>query len=305
MTRFLLSRLFQSFVTVLALSFLVFAIGRTTGNPADTLLSLDATAAEREAFIKREGLDQPLAYQFWVYVSNAAQGDFGVSLRTRRPVVELVGDRLVSSLTLVSVAFIFALVISVPLGVLAAVHRHRFWDRAALVISLLGQSLPSFLIGLLWIVLFAVTLQWLPTSGTGTWQHYILPSLTIGWFIAASIVRLLRSSMLEVLNDDYIRTARAKGLAERTIVWKHAVRNALMPVVTYLGLMYGITIASAITTEVVFNWPGLGRLAYEAVLYRDFPLLQFTVLVWAVVIMAINLVVDLAYLTLDPRVSIG
>ena len=228
------------------------------------------------------------------------RGDFGVSLRTKRPVTELVSDRLWNSLKLASVAMLITICISLPLGVVAAVYRGRVWDRVAMVVALLGQSLPSFWTGIVFILIFSVTLGWLPTSGMGSWQHYILPAVAMGWSTSAGVVRLLRSSTLEVLDTEYIKLARLKGLREFIVVSKHAVRNALIPVITFIGFMYGVVIAAAITTEVVFTWPGLGRLAYEAVLWRDFPLLQLTVLTWATFIVAINFAVDLVYVVLDP-----
>jgi len=304
MTRFLVGRVVQAVLTVLVLTFVIFMIGRLTGNPADTMLPADAPASQREALIERMGLDQPLLQQYWLYISNFARGDFGTSVRTGGPVVDVVIPRLMNSLALVSVGFIMALVVGIPLGIAAAVRPNRFVDRIAMGVALIGQSVPSFLSGLLLLLVFGVSLHWLPTSGMGDWRNYILPGLTMAWFLVAAIVRLMRSSMLEVLGEDYVRTARAKGLNNLAVISKHAARNALLPVVTYIGMMFGIAIASAISTEVIFSWPGLGRLAYESVIWRDFPLLQFTVVIWALIIVAINLMVDLAYVYLDPRISL-
>ncbi len=304
MLKFLLIRFFQAVLTLLAASFIVFALARLTGSPADTMLPMDATPAEREALITRLGLDQPLASQYWLYLKDAIRGDFGASLRTRRPVTELVWDRLFNSLKLASAAMVFTVVISLPLGVIAAVYRGRLWDRVSMTVALLGQSLPSFWTGIVFILVFSVMLGWLPTSGMGGWQHYVLPAVSMGWFTSAGVVRLLRSSTLEVLDSEYIKLARLKGLRELIVVSKHAVRNALIPVTTFIGFMYGIIIAAAITTEVVFTWPGLGRLAYEAVLWRDFPLLQLTVLTWAFLIIIINFIVDIVYVILDPRIRL-
>ncbi len=304
MITFLLIRFFQAVLTLLAASFVVFALARLTGSPADTMLPMDATPAEREALITRLGLDQPLASQYWLYLKDAIRGDFGASLRTRRPVTELVWDRLFNSLKLASAAMVFTVVISLPLGVIAAVYRGRLWDRVSMTVALLGQSLPSFWTGIVFILVFSVMLGWLPTSGMGGWQHYVLPAVSMGWFTSAGVVRLLRSSTLEVLDSEYIKLARLKGLRELIVVSKHAVRNALIPVITFIGFMYGIIIAAAITTEVVFTWPGLGRLAYEAVLWRDFPLLQLTVLTWAFLIIIINFIVDVVYVILDPRIRL-
>jgi peptide/nickel transport system permease protein len=304
MIKFILVRLFQALLTLLAASIVVFVLARLSGSPADTMLPMDATPAEREALITRLGLDRPLTYQYWLYFRDAMHGDFGMSLRTKRPVTELVRDRLFNSLKLASAAMLFTLLISLPLGVIAAVYRGQVWDRVAMSVVLLGQSLPSFWTGIVFILLFSVMLRWLPTSGMGSWQHYILPAVSMGWFTSAGVVRLLRSSLLEVLDSEYIKLARLKGLREFMVVNKHAVRNALISVITFVGFMYGIIIAAAITTEVVFTWPGLGRLAYEAVLWRDFPLLQLTVLTWASLIILINLAVDLVYVLLDPRIRL-
>jgi peptide/nickel transport system permease protein len=253
MIKFLLIRLFQAILTLLAASFVVFALARMTGSPADTMLPMDATPTEREAMIQRLGLDLPIIQQYWLYLKDAVRGDFGVSLRTKRPVTELVRDRLFNSLKLASAAMVFTIVISLPLGVIAAVHRGRLWDRISMTVALLGQSLPSFWTGIIFILVFAVGLGWFPTSSMGGWQHYILPAVSMGWFTSAGVVQLLRSSTLEVLDSEYIKLARLKALREFIVVSKHAVRNALIPVITFVGFMYGIIIAAAITTEVGFT----------------------------------------------------
>jgi peptide/nickel transport system permease protein len=304
MLRFVLVQFLQAGLTLMVASFVVFALARMTGNPSDALLPIEASAAEREAFSKRMGLDRSIVHQYWIYLQHVAQGDFGTSLRTGRPVTELVLERLGNSLKLSSAAMLFVVVISLPLGVVAAVYRGSLLDTLASTVALIGQSLPSFWIGIVAIIIFAVGLGWLPTAGIGGWQHYILPTITMGWGISAGVVRLLRSSLLEVLDAEYVKLARLKGLTERRVIWKHALHNAFLPVVTFIGFMYGYIIASAITTEVVFSWPGLGRLAFEAVLWRDFPLLQFTVLIWAMLIVGINLLVDLTYVVLDPRIRL-
>lgn len=302
--RFVILRLTHALITLLVASFVIFALGRITGSPADTMLPIESTAAEREAYIDRMGLDRPIVIQYWVYLTYAIKGDFGRSLRNNYPVTELVGEFMVNSLKLASVAMVFVVVVSIPLGVVSAVYRGRLWDKIAMTVALLGQSLPPFWTGIMAVMLFGVLLGWLPTAGIGGWQHYVLPATTIGLTIVGGVVRLLRSSMLEVLDAEYIKLARSKGVAEGVVIWKHALRNALIPVVTYIGFMYGLVVAAAITTEVVFSWPGLGRATYEALLTRDFPLLQFAVLTWAILIIAINLLVDLTYLILDPRIRL-
>jgi peptide/nickel transport system permease protein len=299
---FLAARLIQALVTLLAVSVVVFALAHATGNPADVLLPLEATGEQRVAMIRELGLDRPLPQQYLAFLSRAVRADFGKSLRTKQPAMDLVADRFWPSITLASTAMAIAVMISLPLGVMAAVNRTGIWDRIAMTVALLGQSLPSFFTGVVAIFVFSVTFELLPAQGSGTWAHYVLPSLTLGWFTSAGVTRLVRSSMLEVLDSEFVKLARTKGLSEAVVVCKHALRNALIPVITFIGYMYGVIIAAAIATETVFGWPGLGRLAYEAVTWRDYPLLQAVVLVWATLIIGINLLVDVAYGVLDPRI---
>jgi peptide/nickel transport system permease protein len=298
------SRLLQAFLTLLLTSIVVFVLARTSGNPVDLVLPPEATPAERQAFIERNGLDRPLPVQYAVFVTGALQGDFGTSIRTRQPAVDLVMQRLPRTLTLATAGLAIALVISVPVGVMAAAYRGGLWDRFGQGFALLGQSVPAFWLGIVLILVFSIHLRWLPSSGIGGWRNYVLPAIVLGWSISAGIVRLLRSSMLEVLGTEFVKLARAKGLPERQVIWKHALRNALIPVVTFIGFMYGVIIASAVVVEVVFGWPGLGYLAYESTLWRDFPVLQCAVLVYTAVIVAINLMVDICYGLIDPRVRV-
>ena len=302
MARLFISRLIQALLTLLLTSLIIFVLARTSGNPADLVLPAEATAADRTAYIM--GLDRPLVVQYAIFLRDALRGEFGMSLRTRRPATELVFSRIDRTLKLATTGLLVALAISVPLGVLAAVHRGRAWDRIGMGFALLGQSIPAFWLGILLILIFSIHLNWLPTSGVGTWKHYVLPSIVLGWGISAGIVRLLRSGMLEVLGAEYIKLARAKGLSEGVVVWKHALRNALIPVVTFIGFMYGVIIASAVVVEVVFGWPGLGYLAYESTLWRDFPVLQLTVLLYTGIVVLINFLVDLSYGLIDPRVRV-
>lgn len=302
MTKLIVTRLLQAVITLLLTSMIVFVLARSSGSPADLVLPHDATPAERTRYIQRMGLDQPLVYQYGIFLRDALHGDFGESIRTGAPATELVFDRLGRTLLLATAGLAVALIISIPLGVLAAVHRGRGWDRFSMSFSLMGQSVPSFWLGIVLILVFAVWLRWLPSSGVGTWQHYVMPSIVLGWGISAGIVRLLRSSMLEILGSEFVKLARAKGLSEGVVVWKHALRNALIPVVTFIGFMYGIIIASGVVVEVVFGWPGLGYLAYESTLWRDFPVLQLAVLVYTAMVVTINFLVDLSYGLIDPRV---
>lgn len=302
MLRFLAIRGLQALVTLLGTTLIVFALARVSGSPADVVLPAEATPAERVAYIERMGLDRPLTYQYWVFIRDAVRGDWGTSIRTGRPATELVGERLVNSLKLATAALVVTLAIGLPLGVLAAVYRGGAWDRVGMAFALLGQSLPAFWLGIVLILIFSVLLRLLPTSGMESWRHYVLPALVMGWGISAGVVRLLRSSMLDVLSADFVRVARAKGLSEMFVVSKHAFMNALIPVLTFVGFMYGVIIASAIVIEVVFGWPGLGRLAYESTLWRDYPVLQLTVVAWAALVIAINMLVDVAYALIDPRI---
>ena len=302
MISFVGKRIVQAAVTMLLVSIAIFLLSHATGNPADVILPIEANAEQRAELIDRLGLDEPLHEQYWIFLKNAAQGNFERSIRTRAPVMDLVMDRFWNSLKLTTAAIGFTILVSVPLGVLAAVRRGRWADKGAMTFAIIGQSLPPFFTGVLAILVFAVWFRLLPAQGADTWQHFILPAVTMGWFTGAGVTRLMRSAMLEVLDSEYVKLARVKGLSESKIVWKHAFRNALIPVVTFIGLMYGILLAAAVSTEVVFGWPGMGRLAFEAVSWRDFPMLQAVVLVWALVIVGINLLVDLSYGLLDPRI---
>jgi peptide/nickel transport system permease protein len=296
------SRLLQAILTLLLTSMIVFVLARTSGNPVDLVLPVEATAAERQAYIVRHGLDRPLPVQYGAFLAGALRGDFGVSLRTRRPAAELVFARLGRTLALATAGLLVALVVSVPIGVMSAAAPGGIWDRVGQGFALLGQSVPAFWLGIVLIIVFSIKLGWLPSSGVGSWRHYVMPAIVLGWGISAGIVRLLRSGMLEALGQEYIKLARAKGLSEERVVWKHALRNALLPVLTFVGFMYGVIIASAVVVEVVFGWPGLGHLAYESTLWRDFPVLQCAVLVYTAIIVMINFIVDLGYGFADPRV---
>jgi len=304
MLRFVAIRAAQSIVTLLLISIAVFVLSRATGDATALSLPLEATDEQRQEFIRGHGLDQPLPIQYWAYLRDAVGGDFGTSLRTGQPVMGVVAGRFGNSLLLATAAMLVAVFISVPLGVVAATQRGRAWETVAMVFALIGQSVPSFFMGILAVLLFAVVLRWLPAGGSPSPSTLVLPAVVLGWAISAGVVRLLRASMIEVLESEFVKFAHSKGLAERTVIWKHAVRNALIPVVTFVGLMYGVLIAAAVVVEVVFAWPGLGQLAYQAVLWRDFPLLQAIVLVWAAAVMIVNFAIDVLYVVLDPRVRL-
>jgi len=288
----------QLFLLLLA----VFVLVRVTGDPTDLMLpawaSLDDQARLRESL----GLDRPLPIQFAYFVVDATRGDFGNSLRGRRPVTEMLSSRLVNSAKLASFALLLAVAVAIPLGVLSAVHRGTPFDGTVQAFAILGLSMPNFLIGILLVLLFSLHWRLLPTGGMGGPEHYVLPGIALASFVAASLIRLVRSSTLEVLDCQFILFARVKGIKERVVIWRHALRNALIPVVTYAGMQFGFLVGGSVVIESVFAWPGMGRMIFEAVVYRDFPVIQAAVVTIGAVIIAVNLAVDLLYLRLDPRI---
>jgi peptide/nickel transport system permease protein len=300
------TRLLQACLTLWAVSIVIFLIPRVTGNAADALLPVEATAEQREILIENLGLNRPLIVQYGTFMGDILTLDFGTSFRNKLPVRSMLGERLVNSFYLGTASLAVAIILAVPLGTIAALNRGTVMDRSIMMIPILGQSMPSFWAGILLILLFSIFLGWLPAQSHDTtdWKGYLMPSISLGWIISAGVTRLVRSSMLEVLGSEYVKLARAKGVSEWYVVFKHALRNALIPVVTFLGLTYGLILGAAISTETVFSWPGMGRLAYEAVLFRDFPLLQATTIVWATMIIGVNLIVDLMYGMLDPRIRV-
>jgi peptide/nickel transport system permease protein len=306
MTRALITRCAEALIALFLMSAAIFALGRVTGDPVALLLSDSATEADRMALTANLGLDQPLLTQYVIFLRDALHGDLGRSLiGDRQPALDLVLSRLGYSLQLAGVALVFSFLIGIPLGVMSAVHRGRFIDFAARLLALIGQSVPVFWLGIVLIFLFSVTLGLLPTSGYGDWRHFIMPALTLGLFTLAAITRLCRASMLEALNSEYVKFARIKGVSENQILIKHALRNSLMPVVTFMGTFFAAMITGAVVVETVFSWPGIGRLAYESILRRDFPVVQATVLTMTLLFISCNLAVDLIYLWLDPRMRQG
>ncbi len=305
MLRFVLARLSQSAITLLLFSVVIFGLARATGDPLTLVLPMVATEEDFANARRYLGLDRPLYAQYLTFVGRAATGDFGTSIRSRRPVVELLRERLPNSLALAAFSMAVSLLVAFPLGVLAAVRRGTALDSGAKVLATLGQSLPTFWVGIVLIEVVAGRLQWLPAGGSGSLAHYILPGFTLGWFVVAGLMRLLRSAMLEVLDAEYVTTARAKGAPEVSVVWRHALRNALIPVVTFAGVYFAILVTSAIVVETVFAWPGMGRLAYEAITGRDFPVIQAVVLVTAAIVVTMNFAVDLLYAVIDPRIGLA
>ncbi len=302
MLRFVLARLVQSLVALAILTVVVFVLARATGDPLQLILPMSASEEDYANARQYLGLDRPYVEQYFSFVGKALTGDFGNSLRARRPVIELIRDRLPNSLKLAAFAMTVSLLMAFPLGVLAAVRKGTAIDRAAQVIAVLGQSLPTFWVAIVLIEVVAGRLQWLPAAGNERLASYVLPGFTLGWFVVAGMMRLLRSGMLEVLDSEYVKLARVKGVAEHRVVWLHALKNALIPVVTFAGIYFSILVTTAIVVETVFAWPGLGRLAYEAITSRDFPVIQAVVLTTAAIVALVNLSVDCLYAFIDPRI---
>jgi peptide/nickel transport system permease protein len=289
-------------VALAMLSVVVFILARATGDPLHLILPMSATEDDYAEARRYLGLDRPYVAQYLSFVARAVTGDFGTSLRARRPVSELIRERLPNSLRLAAFAMSISLAIALPLGVLAAVKKGTGLDRTAQVIAVLGQSLPTFWVAIVLVEVVAGRLQWLPAGGSDSFASYILPGFTLGWFVVAGLMRLLRSGMLEVLDAEYVKLARVKGVAEHRVVWLHAFKNALIPVVTFAGIYFAILVTTAIVVETVFAWPGLGRLAYEGISSRDFPVIQAVVLTTAVIVAVVNLGVDCLYAVIDPRI---
>ena len=302
MLRFVLFRVLQSLIALAILSVVVFVLARTTGDPLHLILPMSATEEDYANARRYLGLDRPYVEQYLSFVGRAITGDFGTSIRARRPVIELIKERLPNSLRLALFAMGVSLAMAFPLGVMAAVKKGGAIDRTAQVIAVLGQSLPTFWVAIVLVEIVAGRLQWLPAGGIEGFASYVLPGFTLGWFVVAGIMRLLRSGMLEVLDSEYVKLARLKGVVEHRVVWVHALKNALIPVVTFAGIYFSILVTTAIVVETVFAWPGLGRLAYEAISSRDFPVIQAVVLTTAAIVAVVNLSVDCVYAFIDPRI---
>ncbi len=301
--RFLVSRLAQAAFVLLGVSFTVFALSHLSGDPVSLMVGPTATQADIDALRRSMNLDRPFFAQYAAFLGGVLRGDFGTSLWQHQPAIGLVLERFPYTIQLAAAALLLALVVAVPLGILSAVFRNSFLDRLAIGTSLVGQSVPGFWLGLLLILLFSVTLRLLPTGGSGSLKHLILPAVTLAAFTMGRIARLVRTNMLDVLGSDSLRTARAKGLREFTVVIKHGLRNAAIPIVTLIGLDASSLLGGAVITETIFAWPGLGRLVVQAISQRDFPLVQAATLCIAVIVVGVNLLVDLSYSLLDPRVN--
>jgi peptide/nickel transport system permease protein len=306
MRRLILARLGEAVVSLLLMSVVVFFLVRLTGDPVAVLLGDSATEADRLALVAELGLDRSLPEQYLIFLGDMLRGDLGRSISgDQSPALDLVLQRLPYSLLLALAALVITMSLGAPLGVAAAMFRGGPIDNAARMAALLGQSIPPFWLGLVLIYVFAVTLEWLPTSGFGGFANIILPAVTMALFSLAAVVRLIRSSMIEQLTSEYVKLARAKGLSETRVVWGHAFRNGVFPVITFMGSFFATMITGAVVIETVFSWPGVGRLALDSILRRDFPVIQAVVLVITTLYIVANLIVDLLYAWLDPRIREG
>lgn len=302
---YLVQRLLLVGVVIWGAATLAFILLYLSGDPTNLLLPLDASPEVRETFRRAQGYDQPIYVQYGRYLADLVRGDFGVSLRNNQPALRLVLESFPATLRLAGLSLLVAILLAVPAGVVAANKRGTITEFFIMSGALLGQAMPVFWLALMLILVFGLNLRWLPISGSGTWQHYVLPVVTLATFSAASIARLTRNGVLGELKSDHVRTARAKGLRARDVLYKHALRNAAIPVVTIVGLQLGTLVSGAIITETIFAWPGIGRFVLLAVSQRDFPVVQASVVVFALILAFINLAVDLLYLALDPRIRYG
>lgn len=306
MFRFLALRITSSLFALLIITIIVFMLSHLSGNPVDALLPDDATKEQVDSFIREWGLDKPLWQQYLTFLGNALQGDFGTSLKwPGENAMGFVLDRMPATLQLGGLAILISVVIALPLGVAAAVYKGSPIDTGAQIFALLGQSMPNFWLGIVLIWVFSVWLGWLPTSGMGTMAHAVLPAIAIAWFQISALARLTRSAMLEVLDAEYIKLARVKGVPEWQVVWKHALRNAAVVPLTYFGILAASILTGSVVIETVYSWPGMGWVAIEAIRGRDFPVVQAVIIAYAVIYMISTLVVDLLYVIVDPRIRHG
>jgi ABC-type dipeptide/oligopeptide/nickel transport system permease component len=302
MRTYVLKQLGYGMISLFLLSVTIFVVIRATGDPALMIVGPGAQKDDLDRARVEWGLDQSYPQQYLNFVGRLAAGDFGRSFQYRVPVRDLYFERLPNSLKLAFAAFLVSLVIGIPLGIITAVKVDTIWDTAAKVIAMLGLSIPGFFVGLVMIIVFAVQLRWLPAAGSETPLHLIMPALALGWYFAASMLRLTRSSMLDVLDSEFIKLARLKGVPERVVIVRHAFKNALIPVLTLAGINFVIMVNVAVIIETIFAWPGIGRLLFEGISLRDFPIVQGVVLMAGAMIIGINLLVDLLYAVIDPRI---
>ena len=306
--RYLIRRLLQSLIVVFGVSIVAFGMLFMTGDPTEVILG-DATdrmsVAQIEEFRVKMGFDRPWYVQYASFVSDALHGNFGYSFIRHQPAYEVITDKLPATIKLASFAFVLSLLVSIPLGVLSAIRPHKPLDKIATILALAGQSIPSFWLGILLIMFFGVYLKWLPISGSGTWQHIIMPGITLAAFPIARNMRLTRASMLDFMQRDFVRTARAKGISESRVVYAHVLRNSLLPIVTSIGLELGFLLGGSVITETIFGWPGVGREIVSAIGSKDFYVVQAGVIMLALIFAGVNLLIDLTYSLIDPRIRYG
>ena len=304
MAKYIGRRLLYSIAVLFVTSIIVFGLSRAAGDPRHIFLTEYSTQADWDAWGKQYGLDKPFFIQYIIWMGNAARGDFGTSLRDHVNARLVIQERIPATLQLTVGSFIMAIVVGLPLGVMSAVKRGTLWDYIGRTWALLGQALPPYWLGVMLVLLFAVVLDWLPSGRKGDWTHYVLPAETLGWGAASGMLRLTRSAMLEVLDSEYVKLARAKGVGMNGIIWKHALKNAIIAPLTYSGLLLGGLLTGTVITETVFSWPGLGRLAVTAVFNNDFPVLTGVVLLVTVIYLTVNLMTDVLYAVIDPRIRL-
>lgn len=304
MKYYILKRLFHSIFVLVGISVVVFIILHLTGDPAALLMPMDATPEQIAQFRKEMGFTDPIVLQYWRFFKGVLQGDFGLSFRHNQPALTLVMERMPATIHLTLAAMAVAMIVAIPVGILSALRRNSLLDHIGMTGALLGQSTPVFWLGIMLILIFSVTLQWFPSSGRGEFRHLVLPAITLGMYTMARTARMMRSSMLEVLGQEYMKTAKAKGLRPAAVILKHALKNASIPVVTIIGMELGTLLGGAVITETIFAWPGVGRLAVQAIYNRDYPVVQAAVFILATIFVLINLLVDILYTYLDPRVKL-
>ncbi|MCK9273885.1 MAG: ABC transporter permease [Syntrophales bacterium] len=302
MANYILKRLWQALICLIGISVIIFFLSHLSGDPVLLMASPEATQEDIEELRRTLGLDKPLYVQYWVFISGVVQGDFGQSIKWSKPCIDVWLSRFPNTLLLGSAAMAFSLIVGILTGVLSAVKVGGWFDKFGKIFALMGQSLPVFWVGLMLILIFSVNLGWLPTSGHGSWKHLIMPAFTLGWYFTAATTRLSRSAMLDVLDSEYIKMARVKGLPEYLVIMKHAFRNALIPIITLAALNLIMLLNGTVITEVVFNWEGIGRLVVDAIFARDYPLVQCCVLIASMLFIATNLFVDILYAYIDPRI---
>lgn len=302
MTRFIIIRVLQSVVALIGIIVLVFFLVRASGDPLTLLAAPNMTEEQYEAIKEKWGLDKSWGEQFIIYMGDLVRGDFGESLVRQRPVIDMIGESLPNTLKLIVPSYIIGMLLALFLGIIAATYRDSFWDNGVKFLAVLGQSLPGFWVAIMAVLIFSVNLRWLPVAGMASVANYVLPVGTMVFFMLPGMMRLVRSSMLDVLDSEYVKLARIKGLPERIVIWKHALRNAIISPLTVAGMIFAMFITGAVITEIIFNWPGMGRLLVENTFSRDFAVVQAITIIVAIFVLGINLFVDISYAYIDPQI---